>query len=187
MIVKPAVFDRRIGRRPTAKRSTFFGRPPQFSYIILDPFFGLVIMRKAPFVAAKSGRVVITSAIVMNGWMRDMQHLVEEHVLNYEPRHRCRIKRAAYRDRVVGGVVMAQDVIALSRRPGQRGFFQTPAKIPKIQLVKHLVQIINLSPSPSDDLLAPCFFRRISSFLNCGRLDVAFVSVASSRRRFSSE
>ena len=102
-------------------------------------------MSEAAFVAAKCGRVVITSPIAMDGWVGNVQHLVKEDVVYYKSRDDFRIEGAAYRDSIVRRIVMTKNVIALSRRPCKHGFFETAAKVPEIQGIKNFVEIVNIS------------------------------------------
>jgi hypothetical protein len=58
---------------------------------LADPFFRLVKVGKAAFVASKCLRVVISPAVMVNSGVSDMQHFVKDHVLNNEPRDHVRI------------------------------------------------------------------------------------------------
>lgn len=99
---------------------SLFLRPPlQFPYIAFDPLFRCVIVFKLLFVAAKCGRVVVAAAVVMHGRVVNMEHFVEDHVIDDEWRGALVVKRTADHDRIVCRIVMPKDAVGPSGRPGQ--------------------------------------------------------------------
>ena len=66
-----------------------------------------MIVGESSFVPAKRRCVVVSASIVMNGRVVDVEHFVEDYVLNDTCRNVRRIERAADDDRVVRRIVVA--------------------------------------------------------------------------------
>ena len=72
-------------------------------------------MRKPALVTTERRRMIVPSAVVMNCRVMDVQHFVEDDVLDDVARHvRC-VKRLAYDDRRVRRVMMCEDPVRLLR------------------------------------------------------------------------
>ena len=102
-----------------------------------------MIVGESSFVPAKSRCVVVSASIVMNRRVMDVEHFVEDYVLNDTWRHVRRIERAADDDRVMGRIVVTKDPVGFACGPGQRWLFQRRVKISSVQPVEYLLQIIN--------------------------------------------
>ena len=72
-------------------------------------------MRKPTLITTERRRMIVASAVVMNCRMVNVQHLMEDDVLDDVARHvRC-VKRLAYDDRRVRRVMMCEDPVRLLR------------------------------------------------------------------------
>ena len=61
--------------------------------------------------------------------MTDVQQFVVQDVVQHKVRYQRRIKEQADEDRMVGGVIAAQDTSRSGRRPGQPGSLKLTFKI----------------------------------------------------------
>src|SRR5262245_30489127 len=89
------------------------------AYYSIQPVLRGLITREALLFRAKSRCVIVPPAINDLGGVLDVQHLVIEDVLDEPLRHVTRVERFADRDGVVDGVVMAENPLGPTLRPGQ--------------------------------------------------------------------
>lgn len=82
--------------------------------------------------------MVVAAAIVVDRWVEYVKHLVEDDVIDHITRSIVGIKRAAYDDGLVCCIVMSQDPIRFSCRPGKRGLLKASLKINLVEPVKYL-------------------------------------------------
>lgn len=61
---------------------------------------------------------MVSTAVYDLGRVIDVEHFVEDDVFHDELRDRCRVERFADHDGFVGRVVVAENAISLSGRPG---------------------------------------------------------------------
>ena len=97
------------------------GAGPQFlsfSNDVIQPFLRVLVSRKASLFGSKCGRVVIAAAVNYSGRMFDVQHLVEEDVLDEPLGNLARIQNLADRNRLMRGVMMTQNAAGSPLRPG---------------------------------------------------------------------
>ncbi|CAN5573352.1 hypothetical protein BH18ACI3_BH18ACI3_14970 [soil metagenome] len=145
-------------------------------------------MREFPFVAPEGGRVIVSAAIVMNRWVLYVEHLVEDDVLYDPTRHVVRVERFTYHDRFVRRVVMCKDPVCFLRRPCHYRLGKLTAKIPKIQILKYLIQIINRALMSRDDLAPVGTLSIVRSLSHFRGIDVARInSVGLSRHALSQQ
>src|ERR1041385_4683374 len=99
----------------------------------IEPLLGLLITGVAAFFRAKSWRVIVAAAFNDARGVFDVEHLVEEDVLNEPFRHFRRIQHLADGNSVVRGIVMAEDAARPPARPGQCWHFQRIVEVSSIQ------------------------------------------------------
>lgn len=96
------------GRTLSSRRSF------QPTNILLNPAVCLVVILELLFVAFECGRVDVAAAVDDADGMGDVEHFVENYVIDYISRHFDRIERAADGDVVERAVVMAENAIGLA-------------------------------------------------------------------------
>ena len=130
-------------------KSVPLSRPrPQFlplpNYVI-QPFLRVLVAGKALLFGSKSDRVVIASAVYYPGGMFDVQHFMEEDVLDEPLGTFAGIQDLANRDGLMRGVVMAQNAPGSPFRPRQHRLFDLAVKITSIEPREDPFQIIDLA------------------------------------------
>src|SRR5215470_16893748 len=73
--------------------------------------------------------------------MLDVKHLVEENVLDGQPRHSRPIHAAIEQDLVRAGIIAAELAAPTSFTPADMGALELALKIADVQLVEHLLQV----------------------------------------------
>jgi len=106
------------------------------------------------FAAAEGRGMVVPAAVDDLCRVIDVEHLVEDDVLDDEFRDKGRIERFADDDGLVGGIVVAEDAIGFPYRPGQRRFRQGSAEIGVIERIEDLFEVVDLAFGGGDDLSA---------------------------------
>lgn len=91
VILGPSQVIREVSARSLETLVFSFGVSFEFPHTALDPAFGGFKVLETLFVAAKSRRVVIAAAVVMNSRVLYVQHFVEEHCVDHIRRHVARI------------------------------------------------------------------------------------------------
>lgn len=126
----------------------------EFPHVSFDPPFGFLVVGEFLFVAFECGRVVVSAAVDMLSRVGDVEHFVEDDVLDDVSGHVERIERSAYGDVVMRRVVMAENTICFARGPRQDRFFDRVAKIVAVDRFEYLVEIVGLAFRCGDDLSA---------------------------------
>ena len=129
-------------------------------------------MRELPFVVPERRCVVVPAAVMVNRWVLDVEHFVVDDVLHDPTRHIPGVERLTYDDRLMRRVVMCEDAVRLLRRPRQYRFWKLPAKIPEIQVLEDLVEIVNFAFVGRDDLSPVRTLSIVRAFAHLGAIDV---------------
>jgi hypothetical protein len=73
--------------------------------------------------------MVVTAAIYMLGRVSYVQHFMKDDVFDDILWNTAGIERSAYRNVVVGGIVMTEYPVRLSRRPGKDGLWDRAGEV----------------------------------------------------------
>jgi hypothetical protein len=112
---------------------------------VIKPFLCVLVAGKTLLFSAKRAGVVIAPAVDDASRMFDVQHFVEEDVFDEPLRYVAGIQDLTNRNRVMGGVMMAQNASGPPPRPGQYRLFDLAVKIAAIELCEDPFEIVNLT------------------------------------------
>ena len=164
-----------------------FRRSLQPPNILLDPAVCLVVILEFFLIAFERRRVDVAAAVDRANGMDNVEHLVENDVIDDISRDVDRIERTADRDVVERAVVVAEDAKRLSCGPGKCRFWDLAAEIVAVQRVEDRIEIIDRSLCRGHNFPTAFGFVRSRFFANKIGLDVGVVNLAGTGRNFLSK